>query len=193
MQDWIERRDAYVPSTPLLSAVLWTCIYHQHKRQLLSIVVFVCFICAGTIVENVSCSIINLNCICICFWCSSNGHYRGLFCGQLMQLGPCMGYKSGHHSLQSMLFWSTRFLHEFHKLVFQIQEVRAVWEGNFFGHDPHVSFAGNNRISTLFCTHDMGDRKVRALLCAWLHTSAQPVCSTILALIFLGKTVYLDR
>ncbi|CAK9870153.1 unnamed protein product [Sphagnum jensenii] len=58
----------------------------------------------GTIVENVSCSSINLNCICICFWCSSKWHCRGLFCGQLMQLGPCMGYKSGHHSLQSMLF-----------------------------------------------------------------------------------------
>ncbi|CAK9213716.1 unnamed protein product [Sphagnum troendelagicum] len=57
-----------------------------------------------TIVENASCSIINLNRICICFWCSSNGHCRGLFCGQLMQLDPCMGYKSGHHSLQCMLF-----------------------------------------------------------------------------------------
>ncbi|CAM6019473.1 unnamed protein product [Sphagnum balticum] len=59
---------------------------------------------ACNIVENVSCSIINLNHICKCFWCSSNGHCGGLSCGQLMQLGPCIGYKSGHHSLQCMLF-----------------------------------------------------------------------------------------
>ncbi|CAK9215540.1 unnamed protein product [Sphagnum jensenii] len=92
-------RGSEFPGQSLTSAPHWSFIFHWPLYLLSNLHQL-----SGTIVENVSCSSINLNCICICFWCSSNGHCRGLFCGQLMQLGPCMGYKSGHHSLQCMLF-----------------------------------------------------------------------------------------